>query len=49
MQTKKVACYKQAEKQGLKEKLTVRLVQMGVKALVPQANNLFPFTSSTLM
>ena len=28
---------------------TVRLVQMGVKALVPQVNNLFPFTSSTLM
>lgn len=28
---------------------TVRLVQMGVKALVPQVNSLFPFTSSTLM
>lgn len=28
---------------------TVLLVQMGVNALVPQVNSLFPFTSSTLM
>lgn len=54
---KGTACVKEAlksklvhSKNSLVEVLrTVRLVQMGVNALVPQVNSLFPFTSSTLM